>query len=139
MMQSLKLWHEVNEESGGQCGVCTVGVNYLASTEAEMQKNEEWLAIAGQHGLESKKLSAKQVADLFSGQSNQQWVGGVCTPSDARGEPWAAVPCVASLAHEAGVLILENCAVRALDTAAGKVNGVFTEHGHVACEQVVLL
>lgn len=66
------------------------------------------------------------------------WVGGVSTPSDARGEPWVAVPTVARLAREAGVLIRENCAIRALETTAGKVHGVVTEDGPVACEQVVL-
>ncbi len=138
MMQSLKLWHQVNNQTGGQCGVCTVGVNYLATTEAELQKLEQWLSVAKQHGLDSRKLSGKDVADLFSGQSNRQWIGGVCTPSDSRAEPWIAVPSVARLAHRSGAYIRENCAVRALDTAAGKLAGVVTEDGRVACEQVVL-
>ena len=138
MMQALKLWHEVNNETNGQCGVHTAGVNYLASTEAEMQRQEGWLAIAQEYGLNSKRLSSKEIATIFSGQSNQQWVGGICTPSDSRGEPWVAVPCVANLAQQAGSVIRENCAVRALDTAAGKINGVITEDGRVACEQVLL-
>ncbi len=138
MMQSLELWHDVNREANGQCGVCTVGVNYLASTEAEMQQQESWVSVAREYGLSSKLLSRNDVAGIFSGQSNQQWVGGVCTPSDARGEPWVAVPAVAKLAREAGALIRENCAARLLDIAAGKIRGVVTENGRVACEQVVL-
>jgi glycine/D-amino acid oxidase-like deaminating enzyme len=42
------------------------------------------------------------------------------------------------LARDAGALVRENCAVRALDTAAGKIRGVVTEEGAVSCEQVVL-
>ena len=138
MMESLKLWHEVNNQTNGQCGVRTVGVNYLASTEVEMRELETWVSIADEHGLESKLLSKKDAAANFSGLSNQQWIGGVCTPSDSRGEPWTAVPAVARLAHQTGVLICENCAVRALDSAAGKITGVITEQGRVACEQVLL-
>ena len=138
MMKALKLWHEVNNETNGQCGVRTVGVNYLARTDAEMQRQESWLAIADEYGLDSRKLSGNDVAELFSGQSNQQWVGGICTPSDSRGDPWVAVPAVARLAQQAGALIRENCAVRCLDTAAGQIVGVITEDGLVACEQVVL-
>lgn len=138
MMQSLKLWHEVNRETGGACGVRTVGVNYLASTEASMQVLESWIAIAGAHGLESRMMSKDEVAANFSGVSNSQWVGGVCTPSDSRGEPWTAVPAVARLAHQSGAVIRENCAVRALESAGGQICGVITEHGAVACEQVLL-
>lgn len=138
MMQSLKLWHDVNDETNGQCGVHTVGVNYLASTRAELERQEGWVSIARAYGLTSRMLSSKEVANLFSGQSSQQWVGGVCTPSDARGEPWVAVPAVARLAQQTGALIRENCAVRMLDISAGKIAGVITEEGRVACEQVVL-
>ena len=138
MMESLKLWHQVNDETNGQCGVHTAGVNYLASNEVTMGELEDWMPIAQAHNLDSRRLSKKQVAANFSGQSNQQWIGGICTPSDSRGEPWVAVPTVAKLAHQAGTLIRENCAVRMLDIAAGKITGIITEDGTVACEQVVL-
>ena len=138
MMESLKLWHDVNLQTNGQCGVHTAGVNYLASTQAEMQQLEKWIFIAQEFGLDSKILTKKEVGAVFSGQSNQQWVGGVCTPSDSRGEPWAAVPVVANLAHQTGVLIREDCAVRAFEVTAGNVSGVITEDGTVECEQAVL-
>jgi len=134
MMESLKLWHEVNSETNGQCGVYTAGVNYLASTQNEMQELEAWMLIAQEFGVDSKILTKDEVAAVFSGQSNQQWIGGVCTPSDSRGEPWVAVPTVAKLAQQAGVLIREEC----VDVAAGNVSGVITEAGTVESEQVVL-
>ena len=138
MMESLKLWHEVNRQTNGQCGVHNAGVNYLATTAAKMQELEEWIPIAKDHDLDSRLLTKKAVAASFSGKSNQQWLGGVCTPSDSRGEPWLAVPAVAKLAHQTGTLLRENCAVRALDSTAGKITGVITEDGSVACEQVLL-
>ncbi|MBS0560411.1 MAG: FAD-binding oxidoreductase, partial [Proteobacteria bacterium] len=41
-------------------------------------------------------------------------------------------------AQRNGAVILQNCAVRGLDMAGGRVAGVFTEKGRIACESVVL-
>jgi len=49
-----------------------------------------------------------------------------------------AVPLIAKAAAERGVTIRENCAVRTLDRAAGRVTGVVTEHGRIRAEQVVV-
>ncbi|MBV1864386.1 MAG: FAD-binding oxidoreductase [Rhodobacteraceae bacterium] len=138
MMQALELWHDVDAQVKGATGLKTVGVNYLASSDTEMAKLAEWLVTAKENGLVSEKLTRRQVNEQFSGQGNGQWVGAVRTPSDARAEPWQAVPSVAHLAQENGVLIREDCAVRGLDVSAGHVSGVETEAGLVRCEQVVL-
>ena len=138
MMQALRLWREADAETGGQCGVVASGTHYLASSAPEMAAIESWLPIAREHGLGTKLLSGREVSDLFAGEADYPWVGGTCTPDDARGEPWTAVPAVARLAQTAGVSIREDCAVRALDLAGGQIQGVVTEHGRVACEQVVL-
>jgi len=138
MMQSLGLWHDVDVQLKGATGFKTVGVNYLASTEKEMHKLEKWLVIAKDHGLVSEHLSKQQITDMHSGVSNSQWVSGIRTPSDARAEPWQAVPAVARLAQGNGALFREDCAVRMLDISAGRVSGVVTEAGFVRCEQVVL-
>lgn len=138
MMQALRLWREADAETNGQCGVVTAGTHYLASSERELAALEGWLPVAREQGLDTKVLSKRQVSNLFSGAADYPWVGGTTTPSDARGEPWTAVPAVARLAWAAGALIREDCAVRALDLAAGQIRGVVTENGRVACEQVVL-
>ena len=138
MMKSLGLWHEVDAETNGECGIETTGVSYLAATEKEMASNEKWLDIARRHGLHSELLTGKRVSESFSGKSNDRWVGGVTTPGDAKGEPWQAVPAVAKLVRQAGGKIRENCAVRTFDVAGGTVTGVITEAGTIRCEQVVL-
>lgn len=67
------------------------------------------------------------------------WNSGLFTASDARAEPWVAVPALAAVAVETGVVIRESCADRGLDIAAGRVTGVVTEAGRVACDHVVLV
>ena len=138
MMRSLELWHEANAQTDGACGIVTTGVSYLSSTERHLAIDEQWLEIARRHGLHSELLTAKQVSQSFSGESDGRWVGGVTTPGDAKGEPWQAVPAVAQLVRQAGGKIRENCAVRTFDIAEGKIAGVVTEAGTIRCEQVVL-
>jgi len=48
------------------------------------------------------------------------------------------VPALAGIAAREGVQIIENCAVRALDIAAGRIAGVITEQGRIKSSQVVL-
>ncbi len=138
MMQSLGLWHEVDAETKGRTGFVVGGTSYLASSEAEMARLEKWLPVAKEHGLLTETIGKSTVEDQFSGISSRRWLSGVRTPSDARGEPWQAVPAVAALAQDDGALIREDCAVRQLDVAAGQVVGLVTEHGAVKCEQAVL-
>ena len=48
------------------------------------------------------------------------------------------MPALARAAEGLGASIHENCAVRSLETKAGQVGGVITEHGPIACRAVVL-
>ena len=45
---------------------------------------------------------------------------------------------MAATARRLGAIILEGCAARGLDLQAGRVAGVLTEHGRIACDAAVL-
>ena len=141
MMEASRLWEDADRAVSGQTGFHRGGVTYLASSEASFARKIKWLDIAKRHGLETEILDGPQATGLFGGAAQSgspKWVGATCTPSDARAEPWRAVPAIAQLAAAEGVHIVENCSVRALDVAAGTVGGVHTELGRVTCEQVLL-
>lgn len=138
MTHALSLWRDVDAELKGACGFVQSGVNYLSQSETAQEANEDWCKIAVAKGLKPKRLSRREVGAMFSDASDSRWVGGVQMPSDARGEPWVAVPAVARLASASGAFIRENCAVRMLERTAGKLSGIITEDGAVRCDQVVL-
>ncbi len=142
MMEATRLWEEADHNMGGRAGFRREGVCYLASSEAKMKSREKWLEIAREHQLDTRMLSKSEVDDLIdrsgSNGSAHQWMGGSYTESDARAEAWQAIPALAELAQSEGVTIIEDCAVRMMDVEAGKITGVFTEKGRVACEQVVI-
>ena len=137
MVESLAIWKRLAEEMGESLGFRQTGVLYLAKTEREMAGFEAWTEHSRAHQLDTRLLTGAETLAMLKG-AVAPWKGALYTASDARAEPWTAVPALAARAEEAGVLIREGCAVRALDLAAGRVAGVVTEAGRVACDQVVV-
>lgn len=137
MIEANRLWRELDAEAGGAAGVRQTGILYLAAGPKEMARNERWMDHARAHRLDTRLLTAAEVAAQLPG-ARGRWAGGMVTPSDLRGEPWAAVPALARLAAASGAVVREGCAVRALDLAAGRVAGVVTEAGLVRCSAAVV-
>ena len=135
MMESLSIWKSHAEKLPKDLGFAQKGVVYLALTAPEMDGFETWAQAAREHGLQTQLLSSKDVAARFG---SDRWIGGLETPSDARAEPWRAVPILADYARAQGVLLREGCAVRRLDVSNGAITGVFTESGRIACAHVVV-
>lgn len=137
MVEANRLWCDLAGETNVDIGLKTGGVTYLARSEEEVARYENWLPHAQAQGVDSRMLSGADTARLIPGMS-RAYAGALYTASDMRAEPWVAVPALAGVAARAGVTIVENCAVRALDIAAGSVAGVVTEQGRIAAPEVVL-
>lgn len=137
MVESLSIWKTMAREFGAGLGFRQDGVLYLARTDTELAGFQHWLTSAAGHGLDTQMVSQRRVQTMLEG-SVGPWLGGIFTPSDARAEPWYAVPMLAEGAVRRGAMIIEDCAVRRLDCAGGKVAGVITEKGRIACDHVVV-
>lgn len=137
MVESLSIWKRLAAEMGDGLGFRQTGVLYLAKTEREIAGFEAWTEHSRAHQLDTRLLTASETMAMLKG-AVAPWKGGLFTASDARAEPWVAVPALAAVAEEMGVVIREACAVRGLDLAAGKVAGVVTEAGRIACDHVVV-
>ena len=138
MMESNRIWQGLAKETGEKdLSFTQAGCLYLADTQEKLEKFEAWFDLAKQHQLSTKMLSVEEIQSRYPGISGE-WVGGMITDTDGRGEPFVAVPALARAAQRAGVKIIEQCAVRSLETEDGRVAGVVTEHGRVRCPQVVL-
>lgn len=132
-----RLWLEMPQRIGDDCGFRQSGIAYVCRTREELAAHEAWLASVQGAGVDSRLLTPGQIAEMIPG-STGSWVGGIVTPSDGRAEPTLANSAIAKAALAKGATIVENCAVRVLETTGGRVSGVVTEHGLVRCEQVVL-
>ena len=138
VLESLKLWRVMNERVGAETGFRQSGIVYLLETEAELAAKEKWYAEnAKAFGLDTRLVSGAEAERLQPG-STRTWKGALYTSADGRAEPFLAVPAMARHTQKLGVKIFQNCAVRGVETTAGKVSSVVTEKGTIACEQVVL-
>ena len=136
IIQAHRLWREFVERApdiGWHVGGCI----HLAETDRELAQREAWFEHAKRHQLDSQMLSSAEI-DRLLGQSDRRFKGGLYTPSDARAEPRLAAPAMARIASDLGAVILEKTAVRTIETQAGRVSGVITEKGGIACNAVVL-
>ncbi|MGB5835642.1 MAG: FAD-binding oxidoreductase [Albidovulum sp.] len=136
MIEAEEIWKGLGSEVGADLGYRQTGVLYLANTTRRMAEFEAWMAHARAHDLDTQMLDSPALAKMLPCHAG--WVGGLYTPSDGRAEPWNAVPQIASALDTRGVVIVENCAVRGLDIAAGAVAGVVTEMGRITANRVVL-
>ena len=137
-MEALRLWPEMNSLIGAETGFRRSGIVYLCRTQAELAKREAWLDQVGRPmQLDTRLLSPAQLSDVLPGLAGA-WLGALHTPSDGRAEPAQAAPAIAQAARRLGATILTRCAVRGVETQAGRIAAVVTERGRIACTAVVL-
>ena len=138
MIESKRIWRSLNETVEGETGYRRPGVMYLCETEADVARFEAWVEQSAKpYQLDHKVLSSDEVAALLPG-ATRRWPGAIYSRNDGRAEPQKAAPAIALGARRKGAAILTSCAVRGVETTAGRVSGVVTEKGRVACESVVL-
>ncbi len=134
---ALDIWRDINRQTGAETGFRQTGLVYASANAADIATWEKWGKIAKDFGVETKMLTGSEVETHLPGNS-RRWVGGVHSPRDGRAEPELAVAALAQAAMEAGATIIQNCAVRTLETSAGRISGVVTERGPIACQAVLV-
>jgi glycine/D-amino acid oxidase-like deaminating enzyme len=136
-LEANRIWRGLNARVQGETGFRAEGVIYLCNTEAELAYYEAWLEKARIYQVDARMLSREEVAKLLPG-ATRTWLGGIYSPSAGRAEPQKAAPAIANGARRLGATILTRCAVRGVETTAGRVSAVVTEAGRIATDTVVL-
>jgi glycine/D-amino acid oxidase-like deaminating enzyme len=137
IIESLRLWQDMNATVGAETGFRVSGVLNIATTDAERARQAAWLERAQPYQIGSRIVEGAELAGLLPG-ATQKFVSGLYNPTDGRAEPQKTAPAIALAARRNGATILTGCAVRGLDIVAGRVAGVVTEKGRIACDGVIL-
>jgi glycine/D-amino acid oxidase-like deaminating enzyme len=137
VMESQRLWHELNDKIGADTGHRKAGIVYLCETQKDVAHYEAWLEGARDYQVNARMLSGAQMEALLPG-STRSFVGAMHTPEDCKAEPSMATPAIAQAAMRAGVTIHEGCAARTVETKAGRVSAVVTEQGRIDCDAAVV-
>ena len=136
-IEALRLWGEMNDAVQAETGYRRCGIVYLCKTPADLEKKSAWLEAAQPYQLDTRMLTRAEAGEKLPGLTGE-WAGALYTESDGRGEPQMAAPAIAEAARRLGATILTQCAVRGVETKAGRVSAVVTEKGRIACDSVVL-
>ncbi len=132
-----EMWAGLNRRVGADVGYAESGILYAASSAREMAKYEAWVEKTRPFGLESRLLSAAEVAQMLP-NAGRKFVGGLYTAQDGRAEPFAATAAIAEGARAEGAALLNRCAVRSVETKGGKVSAVITERGTIKCNAALV-
>ena len=137
IIESLRLWRELNQRIEEETGFRQCGVVYLARTAADLEAHEAWLDLVKSYGVDSRLVGRRELDKLLPGSAVPH-AGALFTPSDGRAEPALAVPAMARAARRRGAIVLEKTAARGVETRAGSICNVVTEKGRIDCNGVVL-
>ncbi len=136
-LESLRLWRGMNQRTHRETGFRQPGIMYLCESEKEVAAQKAWLDQARKYQVDARLLTGKALEDTMPG-AGASFIAGLHTPSDGRAEPAIAAPAIAEAARDHGAVIMTNCTARGIERAAGRVSGVVTEKGRIACASVVL-
>ncbi len=137
IVESLRLWGEMNERVGGETGFRRTGIAFAAEDDAAVARYETWLGHARPYQIDARMVSGEEMEQVVPG-SRGRWKAALYCATDGRAEPQKAAPAIAAAARRAGAAILGGCAVRGVERSGGRVSGVVTEHGRIACSTVVV-
>ena len=137
VLDSLRVWDGLSVLVGADVGFRRCGILYLCDTQAEMAAYEPWLEQSRPYQIGSRLVSEAEVRDHLPG-FDRRVAGALYTAQDARAEPSRATPAIARAAQGLGASVLTDCAVRTVETEAGRVSGVVTERGPIRCDSAVL-
>jgi len=137
IIESLRLWAGMNELVEAETGFRTTGILFLCDTDADIARREAWLEHARLHQLDTRMIGPDEIATLLPGAS-RPFKAALYTPSDGRAEPQKAAPAIAAAARRQGAIVLTRCAVRSVETTAGRAGAVVTERGRIVCDAVIL-
>ncbi len=137
IIEALRLWGELDALVEADTGFRRSGILFAGDDAATVARYEAWLDMAKDYQLDTRLVTGGELEGLLPG-ATRQFAAALWTASDGRAEPQLAAPAVARAARRLGADVFTHCAVRGLETAAGKVAGVVTEKGRIACDAVVL-
>jgi glycine/D-amino acid oxidase-like deaminating enzyme len=136
MAESLRLWDGLAERTGHETGFTRSGILYTAETAKRAAQLDRWLRNLDGWDQSARMVRGEQLAQLMPGHQTKAQ-SALHTPLDGRAEPQLATHAIAAAARAAGARVMTDCAVRSVETAAGRISGVMTERGRVACSAVV--
>jgi glycine/D-amino acid oxidase-like deaminating enzyme len=136
IIESLRIWRGLEVEIGEDVGFTQSGCLFTARSQKDIEDFESYVSVSREHGLDTRIISGAELEAQVRGGA-AKWKAAIYTASDGRAEPHKATPAIARAAKRRGAIVLTGCAVRGVETSAGRVSGVVTERGPIRTSTVL--
>jgi 4-methylaminobutanoate oxidase (formaldehyde-forming) len=136
--QSVALYKGLETETGLQTGWKMNGGLRLACTADRWTEVRRQATTAHSFGLEMHLLTPREAQDLWPLMTIDDLVGAAYLPTDGQANPSDITQSLARGARMAGVQVFEETPVTRIVVEDGRILGVNTPFGTIACEKVVL-
>lgn len=136
--RSKQLWAQMNARVGAEIGYRQCGIAALFNSSDAVEFARSWAdAVKGTPGSDARVLNRREAQTLAVGFS-EPIVGALHVPSDAITEPQLTAPAVAEQVRRRGGIVIQNCAVRGVETSGGRISAAVTEHGVIRCKALAV-
>jgi heterotetrameric sarcosine oxidase gamma subunit len=131
------LYRGLEKETGQATGMKQNGSLSVACDRERFEEMKRGASMAGNCGLEVHVLTPEQAKEKNPLLDVSDVVGAVWLPKDGQINPIDVTRALGIGARQGGARIVENCKVTGIAVKDGRVAGVSTSRGDVACEYVV--
>ncbi len=135
---SVDLYGRLEAETGLATGWKMNGGLRLACTPERWTEVRRQATMARSFGLEMQLLTPREAQELWPLMTIDDVIGAAFLPTDGQASPSDIVQALARGARMAGATIREGVAVTGIRVEKGRVRGIMTSAGPVACEKLVL-
>jgi len=134
---SVELYQKLEAETGQATGFKQNGGLRLARNAERMTEIRRQATMAHSFGLEMHLLSPQEAGQLWPLMDISDLVGAAFLPTDGQANPSDLTQALAKGARMQDVRIVEDVSVTAVRTQGGRVVGLATDQGDIACETIV--
>ena len=135
---SIDLYKQLEQETGQATGWIQKGSLSIATNPQRLIHIKRQEALAHLFGMNAQSVSAHEAKERWPLMNADDVIGAVWSPDDGRVSPSDICSALVKSAKSKGARIFEDTAVIGIQTEAGQVKAVETEHGTIQCDAIAL-
>ena len=135
---SIDLYSRLEQETGQQTGWINKGSLSIATNPDRLTHIKRQAALAGLFGVRAETISKAEAKARWPLMNDEDVIGAVWSPDDGRVSPSDLCAALIKGARSKGARIYEETTVQGIVTRNGRVAGLETSRGPIACDAVAL-
>lgn len=135
---SVELYAQLEQETGQSVGWIQQGSLSIATNPDRLTMIRRQESLAQAFGINAQEISVEEAQERWPLMRSDDVIGAVWSPEDGRVSPSDVCAALAKGAKTLGARIFEDTGVTGILTESGRVRGVETSQGTVACDAIAI-